>query len=142
MSAHTGTCLRDICGLVVIIISMVTLPQIDACLCTVLCVHNCDTDIVSFCAGCMPTQDRGMCSCLSQFPGRVSLLRYRWLRYSNGSGTVVAGCLRSHYKCTAQSCLVRKRVEARRSSDDQLVTTWTYEGMHNHPPEAELVSNV
>ncbi|WCJ29389.1 WRKY DNA-binding protein 50 [Euphorbia peplus] len=38
---------------------------------------------------------------------------------------------RNYYKCSAQGCGVKKRVE--RDRDDQHFVITTYEGLHNHP---------
>lgn len=46
---------------------------------------------------------------------------------------------RSYYRCTAQKCPVKKRVE--RSFQDAAVVITTYEGKHTHPIPATLRGN-
>ncbi|GFQ01543.1 probable WRKY transcription factor 23 [Phtheirospermum japonicum] len=55
---------------------------------------------------------------------------YRWRKYGQ-KAVKNSPYPRSYYRCTSQSCNVKKRVE-RKSNDPSTVVT-TYEGQHTHP---------
>ncbi|KAG0489365.1 hypothetical protein HPP92_008176 [Vanilla planifolia] len=54
---------------------------------------------------------------------------YRWRKYGQ-KAVKNSPYPRSYYRCTAQKCLVKKRVE--RSHQDPTVVITTYEGQHTH----------
>ncbi|KAG6483583.1 hypothetical protein ZIOFF_060231 [Zingiber officinale] len=63
---------------------------------------------------------------------------YRWTKY--GQKAVKNSTYpRSYYRCTSETCNVKKRVE--RSHQDPATVITTYEGQHNHRNTATLRSN-
>ncbi|KAG6487492.1 WRKY transcription factor 28-like [Zingiber officinale] len=63
---------------------------------------------------------------------------YRWRKY--GQKAVKNSTYpRSYYRCTSETCNVKKRVE--RSHQDPATVITTYEGQHNHHNTATLRSN-
>ncbi|XP_014753937.1 probable WRKY transcription factor 31 isoform X1 [Brachypodium distachyon] len=63
---------------------------------------------------------------------------YRWRKYGQ-KAVKNSPFPRSYYRCTAQKCPVKKRVE--RSFQDAAVVITTYEGKHTHPIPATLRGN-
>ncbi|CAO2818673.1 unnamed protein product [Amaranthus hypochondriacus] len=55
---------------------------------------------------------------------------YRWRKYGQ-KAVKNSPFPRSYYRCTSQSCNVKKRVE--RSFTDPSIVVTTYEGQHTHP---------
>ncbi|KAL3648126.1 hypothetical protein CASFOL_009094 [Castilleja foliolosa] len=55
---------------------------------------------------------------------------YRWRKYGQ-KAVKNSPFPRSYYRCTSQSCNVKKRVE--RNSNDPITVVTTYEGQHTHP---------
>ncbi|CAO2826659.1 unnamed protein product [Amaranthus hypochondriacus] len=55
---------------------------------------------------------------------------YRWRKYGQ-KAVKNSPFPRSYYRCTSQSCNVKKRVE--RSYNDPSIVVTTYEGQHTHP---------
>ncbi|CAN8233288.1 unnamed protein product [Cochlearia groenlandica] len=62
---------------------------------------------------------------------------YRWRKYGQKSVKNNAHA-RSYYRCTYQTCNVKKQVQ--RLAKDRNVVVTTYEGIHNHPCEKLMES--
>ncbi|KFK28169.1 hypothetical protein AALP_AA8G481300 [Arabis alpina] len=63
---------------------------------------------------------------------------YKWRKYGKKSVKNNTN-KRNYYKCSSESCMVKKRVE--RDGDDAAYVITTYEGVHNHESPSHVYYN-